>query len=187
MRIVGQRVVLRDEMHAGDDEKWFEWLNLPEWQYYDEPDQPFKLMTRAEFQRMRARLEPPRSEYQPRCYVDTRAGRFIGWLNSYGYNAMRRSLYIGIALPEEDTWSRGYGGEAFWLWIDYLFRALVLNEVRAVTWPGNERMMRCALRCGMTEAGRGPHRLPQTVRGEPLERVEYAMRRSAWLALSPDA
>jgi hypothetical protein len=38
MKITGRRIVLRDDPRPGDSEDLFRWLNLAEWNYYDEPD-----------------------------------------------------------------------------------------------------------------------------------------------------
>ncbi len=90
---------------------------------------------------------------------------------------------MGICLPEEDTWSRGYGTEALSLWVDHLFRELGLAEIWTATWSGNRRMMRCATKCGLTERARLPHRQPYSIRGELLERVEFSASRSEWFAI----
>ncbi len=51
---------------------------------------------------------------------------------------------MGICLPEEETWGKGYGTEAVCLLVDHLFDELELQEIRTATWTGNKRMMRCA-------------------------------------------
>ena len=78
--------------------------------------------------------------------------------------------------------NKGYGTEAVSLLVDYLFREMGLEEVKTATWTGNKRMVRCAKKCGFKEVSRGPHRAKFSVRGEPLERVEFDIRRAEWLA-----
>ncbi len=185
MRIVGTQVVLQDERREGDAEDLFRWLDLEEWQYYDQPDQPFEGISREVFER-RHREHRQRSEEQsPDSYgwhVDTVEGRHIGWVNYYQLDREAQRAYVGICLPEEETWSRGYGTEATTLLVDHLFREMGLEEVRTATWTGNRRMVRCAEKSGFVEIARMPHRAEHSIRGEPLERMEFSISRTAWSA-----
>jgi RimJ/RimL family protein N-acetyltransferase len=175
------RIVLRATPRDPDAETWFRWINLAEWQYYDEPDAEFKPVSREEFEE--AQQNRPSRPSNPRRYIDTRDGRFIGWVNSYEQDSR---FFVGIVLPEEDTWNQGYGTAALRAWIDLLFEETVHDELWLATWTGNTRMMRCAEKCGFRERARMPHRAPVSVRGEPLERVEFAITRDAWLASQQD-
>jgi RimJ/RimL family protein N-acetyltransferase len=181
MQITGERVVLRDKRRPSDKEIWFRWLNLEEWQYYDEPEAPFEPPSRETLEGMWNYWGSSTPSLYRLC-IDTREGRFIGWVVAYGFDPEARSLFIGIDLPEEDTWGKGYGTEALRLWIDHLFRTMELDEIKTATWTGNRRMMRCAVKCGFPEAVRMPHRAALSVRGEPLERAEFSMSRAAWAA-----
>ena len=189
MRLPGIRVVLRDEL--GDelrhtyDEDLFRWLNLEEWKYYDQPDKPFTGMSRGEFEK---RLKEQRSrptESRPRSrgwHIDTTEGQHIGWVNYYQLDEQAKRAYVGISLPEEEVWGKGYGTEAVRLLVDYLFAEMELEEVRTATWTGNKRMMRCAEKSGFMVAGRMPHEPAYSVRGEPLERIEFSISREEWSA-----
>lgn len=185
MEIRGARIVLRDEKRDTDDEDFFRWLNLEEWNYYDEPDRPFKGIGREEFE---ARLEEQRR--RPRkplpgshsWQIDTVGAQHIGWINCYHLDEKAKRAYVGICLPEEETWGRGYGTEAVRLLLDYLLGEMGLEEVRTATWTGNTRMRRCAEKGGFREIERVPHRAEYSVRGEPLERIEFAISRGEWLA-----
>lgn len=184
MVVTGSCLSLRDEPRDGDDEDLFRWLNLEEWSYYDEPDQPFRPVSRDEFER---RLEARRRNSRPTVatshtwHVDTAEGRHIGWVSYYGLEEQRGHAHVGIDLPDPESWGRGYGSEALALLVDHLFHEKGLQEVRTDTWSGNRRMMRLAEKCGFHEIGRGPHRAPLSVRGEPLEMVHFAMSRGEWL------
>lgn len=182
MRIIGERVILRSETRDADEDAMFHWLNLAEWQYYDEPDAPFEPISRAAFDARRQHQRPPRPTTQPRCWIETLEGRLIGWVNTYEYDKETHAIYVGIDLPESDTWGHGYGTEALRLWIDFLFRTLDLHVVRAATWNGNARMVRLAQKCGLAEISRGPHRAATSIRGETLERIELAITREEWQA-----
>jgi RimJ/RimL family protein N-acetyltransferase len=84
--------------------------------------------------------------------------------------------FIGICLPEPETWGKGYGTAGLELLIHHLFTSLGLKEIRATTWTGNHRMRHWAEKCGLTETGRSPHRVPFSVRGELLEFIHYSKR-----------
>jgi RimJ/RimL family protein N-acetyltransferase len=165
MRILGNLVLLRDE-------KLFRWLNMEEWQYYDEPDEPYNPITREAFD---TKMKQPRKKV-PGAYtwqVDTIEGLHLGWVQYYELNENSQSTYIGICLPESEKWGKGYGTEAIGLLINYLLKEMSLKEVYATTWTGNNRMRRLAEKCGFKEIGRSPHRISVSVRGEPLEFIHY--------------
>lgn len=179
MQIMGEKIVLRHEKHDGDIEDAFRWINLEEWQYYDEPDATFHPISRRAFEEQRQRPKPS-SRDSGRWEIDTREGEHVGWVSYYKLDEAARIVYVGLDLPEEHTWGLGYGTEALQLWIDYLFDSFDLIVVRAATWSGNLRMMRCAEKCGLKEMARLPHRADYSVRGERLERIEFAVSRSDW-------
>jgi RimJ/RimL family protein N-acetyltransferase len=182
VKILGTRIVLRDERRDTDDEDLFRWLNLEEWNYYDEPDKPFQGMSREEFDKRREewrRRPGKRSPWQ----IDTVEGQHIGWVNFYHMDEQVKRVSIGICLPEEKTWGRGYGTEAINLLIDCLFGEMELEEISAAAWTGNKRMMRCAEKCGFREVARTPYQAEYSVRGEPLERIEFSISRREWLVL----
>ncbi len=176
MRIVGQLVVLRDDPQDGDREDLFRWLNLEEWNYYDEPDVSFKPISREEFAARQNR--PQKSTASSHSWqIDTVAGRHVGWVKYYHLDAQAGYAYVGIDLPEPETWGQGCGAEALRLVVDYLFREMGLQSVRTKTWTGNTRMRRVAEKVGFKEIAHSPHRAAFSVRGEPLEFVEYAISR----------
>ena len=185
MRLPGTRIVLRDERRDADDEDLFRWLNLEEWNYYDEPDKPFRGMSRGEFEERlkehRSRSREPSSSSHG-WHIDTAEGRHIGWVNYYDLDEQARRAYVGIDLPEEDVWGKGYDAEAVRLLVDHLLHEMEQEEVRTATWTGNKRMMRCAEKSGFRVAARMPHRPEYSVRREPLERIEFSISRGEWLA-----
>ena len=148
MRIIGTHLLLRNEKRDTDDEVLFRWLNLEEWNYYDEPDRPFKNITRAEFENLleeRRRRAGKPSHHSANWQIDTT--------------------------------------EALRLLIDHMFREMELDEILAATWTGNRRMISCAETCGFREVRRSPYEAAYSVRGEPLERMEFSISRREWLAL----
>jgi len=186
VKIRGTHIVLRDVRRDTDDEDLFRWLNLEEWNYYDEPDVPFAGLSREEFEkRLEERRRRP-GEPSPNSHswqIDTGEGQHIGWVNFYHLDEQAKRVFVGICLPEEETWGRGYGTEALNLLIDYLFDEMDLEDVRAATWTGNKRMVRCAEKCGFREVARTPYQVEYSVRGEPLERIEFSISHEEWLVL----
>ena len=186
MRIVGARIVLRDEPRETDNEDYFRWRNLEEWEYYDEPWTPFRgEISWEEWERRRRErekepAEPPTTRHI--WQIDTVEGRHIGWILYYGLDRQAGCATIGICLPEENIWGQGYGTEAVHLLVNYMFQEMDLAQVRTGTWTGNVRMMRVAAKCGFREVNRYPHEAQVTVRGEPLVMAEFALTRAEWLA-----
>jgi RimJ/RimL family protein N-acetyltransferase len=182
MRLAGTRVVLRDESRDSDDDDLFRWLNLEEWKYYDQPDTPFTGISREEFdKRFQEQRRRPRKDSHG-WHVDTTEGQHIGWVNYYELDEQAKRAYVGICLPEEETWGKGYGTQAVRLLVDHLFDEMELQEIRTATWTGNKRMVRCAEKSGFTEVARMPHRAAFSIRGEPLERIELSISREDWSA-----
>jgi RimJ/RimL family protein N-acetyltransferase len=174
MRISGNQVVLRDEKHDTDHEDMFHWLNMEEWNYYDEPDKPFQPISREAFesQRKQPRRPVPGSHT---WQVDMLDGCHLGWVLYYQLDEKAGFAYVGVCFPEPETWGKGNGTEALSLLINHLLTEVSLKEVRATTWTGNHRMRRLAEKCGFKEVGRSPHRVPVSVRGESLEFTHYCI------------
>jgi RimJ/RimL family protein N-acetyltransferase len=102
-------------------------------------------------------------------------------LNCYHLHEGTGWAYVGVGLPEEETWGQGYGTEALKLLLVHLLGELSLGEVRTATWTGNVRMVHVAEKCGFRETGRSRYDTEFSVRGEPLERIEFSSSRGEWL------
>ena len=192
MIIKGKQVILQDERES-DPEDFFRWFNLEEWQYYDRPDQPFRPLSREQFEeRARKNKESfeerakDKSKPTPGFSIDDVTGRMIGWVSIYNWDDDEKATFIGIAIPDEEHWGKGYGTEAVSLFLNYLFEDFDLNIIRTATWTGNLRMVRCAQKAGFGNEEISPHRAQHSVRGEPLERIEFSLSREEWLKNLPD-
>jgi RimJ/RimL family protein N-acetyltransferase len=199
LKIEGQRVILRDDHRDSDSDDFFRWFNMEEWKYYDQPDRPFQPISREEFDK-RARRN--REEYDKRSkeqpegssssrpspgwHIDTVDGQHIGWVNYYNWDQEQKSAFIGICIPEEENWGKGYGTEAVSLFLNFLFDSSGLETIRAATWTGNSRMVRCAQKAGFTNQEIMPHRSSISVRGEPLERIEFSLSSAEWYRANRD-
>ena len=192
MKIKGQRVILQDDRDS-DPEDYFRWFNLEEWQYYDRPDQPFQPISREQFderaKKNRERFEErakDKSKPKPGFHIDTVDGQHLGWVSIYNWDQEEKFTYIGINIPEEENWGKGYGTEAVSLFLDFLFDSFGLNTIRTATWTGNKRMVRCAQKAGFTNQKTMPHRSSISVRGEPLERIEFSLSSAEWFKTNRD-
>ncbi|MGD9140976.1 MAG: GNAT family N-acetyltransferase [bacterium] len=187
MFVKGRQIVLRDEPRGGDDEDMFRWFNMEEWAYYDHPDRPFEPVTREAFEdRLKARGADKTGGLWQRFQIDTLSGKHIGWINCYEYDAAVCSVRVGICVAEPADRGKGYGTEALRLIVDHLFVDKGLHEIRMNTWTGNKRMIRCAVSAGFEEVSRSPHRASLSVRGEALERIDFAIARGRWESLDRD-
>ena len=193
MKIKGQRVILSDEPRDSSSDDFFRWFNMEEWQYYDEPDQPFQPISREEFdKRAKKNLEEfderakDKSRPNPGYHIDTVDGQHLGWVIIYKWDQEEKSTFIGICIPEEENWGKGYGTEAVRIFLNFLFDSYGLHTIRTATWTGNKRMVRCAQKAGFTNQKIMPHRASISVRGEPLERIEFSLSRAEWFKTNRD-
>ncbi len=182
MKIKGQLVILRDDPRDSDSDDFFRWFNMEEWKYYDQPDQPFQPISREEFDKLAKKKSRP----SPGYHIDTVDGQHIGWVTCYNWDQEEKSAFIGICIPEEENWGKGYGTEAVSLFLNFLFDSLGLNTIRTATWTGNKRMVRCAQKAGFTNQKIMPHRSSISVRGEPLERIEFSLSSAEWYKTNRD-
>jgi RimJ/RimL family protein N-acetyltransferase len=107
-------------------------------------------------------------------------------VNYYNWDQEERSAFIGICIPEEENWGKGCGTEAVSLFVKFLFDTCGLRTIRTATWTGNRRMVRCAQKAGFTNQEIMPHRSSISVRGEPLERIEFSLSSAEWYATNRD-
>jgi RimJ/RimL family protein N-acetyltransferase len=189
LKIEGQWIILRrDDPRDSDYDNLFRWLNLEEWKYYDQPDQPFQPISREEFdKRLEKQVERSSSSSSSKgWWIDTVAGQHIGSISYYNWDQEEKSAFVGISIPEEENWGKGYGTEALSLFLNFLFDSMDLDTIRTATWTGNKRMVRCAQKAGFTNQKIMPHHSAISIRGEPLERIEFSLSRAEWYETNGD-
>ena len=83
-----------------------------------------------------------------------------------------KKIAVGIEICESSFWNKGYGTEALKVWIDHCFQ-LGFKEVYIETWSGNNRMIRCAEKCGFKLIGKimGTHTVGEMQVDSMLYRV----------------
>ncbi len=176
--IIGEHICLRP-FRDGDLAWWRRALTQNTWARWDAPwDAKF---TRAEVKAMleRARTFARQRTLPPnRMVIETRAGTPIGTVSRYWVDARTEWLEVGIGIYKGRLWGRGYGTEAFALWIDYLFGALGLRRIGLRTWSGNTRMTRLARRLGFKQEA--TFREAYASRTRRYDRVAFGLLRREW-------
>jgi ribosomal-protein-alanine N-acetyltransferase len=78
-------------------------------------------------------------------------------------------------------WGKGYATEAAAAAVDFGFRELGLDEIIAMTVPGNTRSRRVMEKLGMTRNAADDFDHPSVAEGHPLRRcVLYRLRAKDW-------
>ncbi|UOQ45141.1 GNAT family N-acetyltransferase [Halobacillus salinarum] len=101
---------------------------------------------------------------------------FIGAVMAYWIDKNTDWLETGIVIYDPQYWNGGYGYEAYYLWLDYLFQTTGLHRLGMSTWSGNHRMMRVAEKTGMIEEAR--IRQARQVEGKYYDAVKMGVLRS---------
>jgi len=88
-------------------------------------------------------------------------------------------MSIGIAIYNENFWSKGIGFDALSLWIDYLFKQdknLLRLDLR--TWSGNFGMMKLAEKLGFKKEA--VFRKARIVNDKYYDGIGYGILREEW-------
>jgi RimJ/RimL family protein N-acetyltransferase len=156
MDIHGEKVLLRD-MRAEDTADYVHWNTVEkEWQQeWDAPweytEESLETVTAWAAKMVTKNLAPPeiRSRFEI-CLLD---GEHIGWVSSYFMDDDKDKLAIGIDIPPVIHRGKGYGREAWELFIRYL-RGKGINDIYTQTWSGNTKMIKMAESTGFKEIRR---------------------------------
>jgi RimJ/RimL family protein N-acetyltransferase len=176
--IVGDRICLR-QFHDADLSWWRKALMQNAWARWDAPWEPrlsrsdLKMMMERARTLARQRVPPPN-----RMVIETRTGTPIGSVSRYWVDERTEWLEVGIGIYNRRLWGRGYGREAFALWIDYLFGAMDLRRIGLRTWSGNKRMMGLARRLGFKQEA--TFREAYASRTRRYDRVAFGLLRREW-------
>ncbi|WP_308215270.1 GNAT family protein [Sinobaca sp. H24] len=102
----------------------------------------------------------------------------IGYVSSYWVDKATQWLEIGIVVYDSSYWNGGFGSEAFYLWVGYLFKETRLHRLGISTWSGNKRMIQAAKKSGMVEEAR--IRQARIVNNEYFDAVKMGILKSEW-------
>ncbi len=180
MKYLGEKVMLRDwefpdievyvKAHEGK-QRWMEY----DGPYYAKPDKQEVLKRVGRWQK-----EAVENKIRT-CQViaDKESNRFIGTVTWYWQSKETHWASAGIVIYDEKDWTKGYGSDAFPLWISYLFDAnpeWVHLDFR--TWSGNPRMMKLGTKIGFQQEA--CFRKARIVNGEYYDSIAMGVLRSEW-------
>ncbi|MBU8967403.1 GNAT family N-acetyltransferase [Bacillus altitudinis] len=117
----------------------------------------------------------------PKLFGIDVGGELKGTVSYYWENERTRWLECGILIYDSRFWNGGVGTKALRLWIDELFSHIDIPRIGLTTWSGNERMMRCAEKCGFILEGR--LRKVRYYQGAYYDSMRYGMLREEWQSL----
>ncbi|GMQ46456.1 GNAT family N-acetyltransferase [Vibrio sp. 10N] len=107
--------------------------------------------------------------------------RVVGTVSCYWEDKKTRWLEVGVLVYDSRLWGCGIGMKALIPWVSYLFNTLDIERVGLTTWSGNPRMMKCALKLGMTQEAR--LRKVRYYQGHYYDSVKYGVLREEWREL----
>lgn len=105
--------------------------------------------------------------------------RFIGFVGLYDLNTPHRDAWLGIGIGEPEYWSRGYGGEAMRLVLDYAFLELNLHRVTLDVFEYNPRAIHLYEKLGFRVEGRERRWVNRD--GQRMDLIHMGILRREWL------
>lgn len=172
-------MILRDGL-LPDVDDYVRWMKQGEWMQFDAPwEAVWQSMTEEEVrksftERFLHDLPLPRK----RAIIATKEKRTLGWVNRYGHKKFPGAWSIGIDICEDDHLNRGFGTEAFGLWVDYLFSNSDVHRIGFDTYSFNRRMTRVGEKLGF--AHEGTDREVIYWKGGWLDRLHFGILRGQW-------
>jgi RimJ/RimL family protein N-acetyltransferase len=176
---VGQSTILRDGL-LSDVDDYVRWMKHGEWMQFDTPwETDWQSMTDEETRKWFAKrflhaLSVPRKI----AIITTKQRKALGWVNRYGGKRFSSIWYVGISICEDDYLNKGFGTEAFGLWIDYLFSNSDVHRIGFDTYSFNPRMVRVGEKIGFVHEG--TDREVIYWKGSWLDRLHFGMLRKEW-------
>jgi RimJ/RimL family protein N-acetyltransferase len=174
--IRSNRVILRDRL-LEDLERVLFWETHGEHLVYDAPweNRSNTDELRSEFIK---RCESELPQYRGSAIIATEDNFPIGTLNRYYKKDNKFAPYIGISIKDDDYLNKGFGSEAFRLWLDYQFSNPATMRVGTETWSLNPRAIRLIEKSGFKLEG-----LLREFRewdGERIDALIYGILRREW-------
>jgi RimJ/RimL family protein N-acetyltransferase len=146
-KIVGENVYL-SPIDPDDAEQFAEWMNDYETMRYMTI---YPKMVSAQSER--ETLEQLAKE-QNYSIVKLDGDELIGNIGLVDINYINRTADVGIFIGKSAERSKGYGGEALKLLVQYAFDILNLQEISLTLHSDNARALACYKKAGFTEYGR---------------------------------
>ncbi len=179
----GKQIVLRDWKQKDLSEYQFWFSGKKRWMDFDAPyfQKPTAETVQKRILELKQKIENHNlSSPRERLVIATlKNDQLIGTVNWYWQSQETHWKSIGIAIYNEEYWSKGIGKEALELWIEYLFlecKEIVRLDLR--TWSGNERMINLSRKLGFKEEAR--FRKARIVEGQYYDSVGMGLLREEW-------
>ncbi len=183
MIAAGKKVVLRGALPT-DLEIYLKWMKEGEWLRYDAPWDNMSEFASPAVAKERFTKRFLNDSSLPRqkaiiCLKEDQ-NKPLGWMNRYGDKRFPDAWLIGIDICEDDYMNRGFGTEAFRLWIDYLFSNSDIHRIGFATYSFNPRMIRVGEKLGFVHEG--TDREVIYWQSEWLDRLHFGLLRREWEA-----
>jgi RimJ/RimL family protein N-acetyltransferase len=152
--IKGKKVVIR-QLELGDEEYLYKWWN--DGNMMAHAAHPFGTLQSKEAIRINILKEIESSNMFPdrkRFIICKKEDmKPIGEMNYSGWDARNQKCEFGIKICEVVEQGKGYGKDALYHFVDYMFRFLNLNKIELTTMVDNKRAQSLYEKLGFKEIG----------------------------------
>ncbi|MCR1897912.1 GNAT family N-acetyltransferase [Irregularibacter muris] len=152
--IVGKNILIR-QLELGDEEYLYKWWN--DGDIMAHAALPFGTLQSKESIRRNILKEIESSNMfleRKRFIICTKEDmKPIGEINYLDWSARNQKCELGIKICETIEQGKGYGKDALYHFIDYLFRFLNLNKIELTTMVDNKRAQSLYKKLGFKEIG----------------------------------
>lgn len=152
--IIGNKIIIR-QLELGDEEYLYKWWNNGE--MMEHATFPFGTMQSKEAVRRNIISEIENYSILPEkkrfiiCKKDTMES--IGEMNYLDWSSRNQKCEFGIKICETSEQGKGYGKDALYHFIDFLFRSLNLNKIELTSMIDNIRAHNLYKKLGFKEIG----------------------------------
>lgn len=178
----GEKVGLAPYDHKVHNESSYHWINSSAIRsFLSNARAPIGRAAEEEWSLNASRGQTGRVQF---AIVTMEDHRHIGNIGLENIDDHDRHACAGIFIGEEADWGQRLGVEAITLLLFYAFKWRNLNRVYGHIVVGNERSIRCCLKCGLKREGRFRQHL--FVDGKYVDVIQMAILQSRWFRLARD-
>ncbi len=163
MHLKGDLVILRDMIVSDiDDRIYWETIDT-EWQNWDSPWENGYGFNEREYRELKLydikNIEKENIRYSFEICINNEEETHIGWVSAYHiddnylYTKDMGKFTIGIDIPNINYRNKGYGTEAWNLYIDYILESGI-GSIYTQTWSGNTPVIKLMEKLGFIEVDR---------------------------------
>lgn len=163
MYLKGDLVILRDMIVSDiDDRIYWETIDT-EWQNWDSPWENGYGFNEREYRELKLydikNIEKENIRYSFEICINNEEETHIGWVSAYHiddnylYTKDMGKFTIGIDIPNINYRNKGYGTEAWNLYIDYILESGI-GSIYTQTWSGNTPVIKLMEKLGFIEVDR---------------------------------